>query len=117
MPPDRGLRVASGGPVDLLVERRELYGEPRPEQEPAKANTERRGPAGKLAGNVNRGVFLLNGPISREVLSLQVGVDRHRGDAASTDGRHEVYGCRPTSPPDLGQRLFGYQDVHGPTRT
>ena len=64
MPPDRGLRVASGGPMGVLLQRREVYGEPRPEQELAKADAERRGPTGELLGNVNRGVFLLDRPIS-----------------------------------------------------
>ena len=98
--------------MGTVRERRELYREPRPEQEPAKANTECGGPVGKLVGNVNSRVFLLDRPISREVLSLQVGVDRHRWDATSTDRRHEVYGCRPTSPLYLGQRLFGHKYVH-----
>jgi hypothetical protein len=64
------------------------------------------GVAEQLGGDQDGHVIDVLSPVTGDLLSVQVGVDRHLGDAASTDGIDEVDGSPASLGPDGFQRSF-----------
>ena len=62
-------------------------------------------PTGEFGGQQYSDAFVFRGLVVGKVLSLEVGVDRHLGAAASAYRRDEIDGCDATPLPDQLQRL------------
>ena len=107
-----GLGVPSGDTGGVLVDWREIDLQGLPEQESPGADAQRLRPAQKPVGDENSDVLVGCRPVGRQVLSLQICVDRHLRPAPSAYRRYEVDGCRAAPSPDQLQRLLGYLDVH-----
>ena len=63
------------------------------------------GPTGEFGGQQYSDACEFRGLVAGKVLSLEVGVDRHLGAAASAYRRDEIDGCDATPLPDQLQRL------------
>lgn len=70
-------------------------------------------PLHKGGGDVNDHVFLLDGLVDRQVLTLEIGVDRHLEGAPSTDGRNEIDRHHPAAFAGEVQGTIRQVQVHG----
>ena len=69
-------------------------------------------PAPERRGEVQLHTFALQHAIRREILTFEVGVDRHLGTPASSDGRNEVDGYSAASPAHQIGCVFGQDQLH-----
>jgi len=92
----RGGSVSTGSRVFVVGERHELGSD----ETLLGHELHLAGVAEQLWGNQDRDVFDMFTSIARRLLSFEIGVDRHLGDAASTNGVDEVDGCGAALRPD-----------------
>ena len=82
--------------------------------EPALAGVDRHTlrPAPERRREVQLHTFPLQHTIRREILTFEVGVDRHLGTSASSDGRNEVDSYSAASPAHQIGCIFGQNQLH-----
>lgn len=106
----QGLAVCSG----RLMAMSHLHVEALPEEEdPLRVDHDALGPAPESGRHVNANVAKLHGLIAGQVLSPEIGVDRHLEVTGSADRRYEVERHRAAAVTDQRQRLVGEPHIHG----
>ena len=108
-----GLLVGSGGAVEMLLKWRCVHLEPPPEEEPAGTYLQSTRPGRQLPRDENCYAFVVRILVAREVLALQVCVDRHFRSTPSSYGRDEIDSGRSTPLSYQVQSLCRYLNVHG----